>query len=139
VELVDTNVLSELIRPRADPGVLRWAERTTDLALSVVTVEEVWFGLAWRPSRRIEDWFTEFLGEACRVLPVTSEIAEVAGRLRGQLKAGGETRTQADMLIAATAQHHGLVLVTRNTRDFDGCGIALFDPFSGPGGRRSRR
>jgi predicted nucleic acid-binding protein len=62
-------------------------------------------------------------------LPVDANIAKAAGRLRGQLGARGRSRTQADMLIAATAAHHGLSLVTRNRRDFRDCGIALIDPW----------
>ena len=51
--------------------------------------------------------------------------------MRGQLQASGQTRTQADMLIAATAQIHALTIVTRNVRDFDGCGIGVLKPFTG--------
>jgi predicted nucleic acid-binding protein len=50
--------------------------------------------------------------------------------LRGQFQARGVTRSQADMLIAATASLHGLTLVTRNVQDFDGCAIAVINPFS---------
>lgn len=64
------------------------------------------------------------------MLPVTPEIASLAGTLRGKMRADGETRTQADMLIAATARLHDLVLVTRNERDFQGCGIRVLNPFS---------
>ena len=52
-------------------------------------------------------------------------------RIRGDLQARGETRSMADMLIAATAQRHQLTLATRNTRGFEGCGIPLFNPFRG--------
>jgi predicted nucleic acid-binding protein len=64
-------------------------------------------------------------------LPITSDIARRAGELRGQLQANGQTRTQADMLIAATAQIHALTIITRNVRDFDGCGIGVLNPFTG--------
>jgi toxin FitB len=61
--------------------------------------------------------------------PVTGQIAGVAGRLRGAVAVRGVSRTQADMLIAATGQVDGMTLVTRNVRDFGGCGIPLLDPF----------
>lgn len=127
--LVDTNVLSELARREPNPGVLRWAGGLATLALSVVSLEEIRCGLAWRPNPRIATWFQRYLDESCEVLAVTAEIAVRSGELRGRLRAEGRPRTQADMLIAATAQVHQRVLVTRNVRDFDGCGLALLDPF----------
>ena len=128
--LVDTNVLSELARRTPDPRVALWARGVTlPIAISVVTLDEIRFGLSWRPNPRIEAWFDDFLPANCEALPVTDDIAVRAGRLRGRLRADGCQRTQADMLIAATAQAHHLALVTRNVRDFDGCGIALLDPF----------
>jgi predicted nucleic acid-binding protein len=64
------------------------------------------------------------------VLPVTDAIARRGGEMRAALAARGQVRSQADMLIAATAQVHALTVVTRNVRDFDDCGIALLNPFS---------
>lgn len=130
--LVDTNVLGELSRKDPDPGVTEWA-RTVSLPLSIsaVTVEEIHYGLSWRPNPEIRAWFERFLEEGCIVLPVTAAIAERAGELRGTFRTRGEQRTQADMLIAATAQVHQLRLVTRNSRDFEGCGISIVDPLRG--------
>lgn len=129
--LVDTNVLSELARPAPDPGVLAWAATIAlPIRVSVITLEELVFGLSWRPNARVEAWFRRFLEEDCELLPINEEIARRAGVLRGQLGLAGRPRTQADMLIAATAQAHQLALVTRNARDFRGCGIALLDPFT---------
>ena len=128
--LVDTNVLSELARPSVNQGVVEWARDISHIVLSVITVDEVAFGLTWKPNARIEQWFETFLEEHCRVLPVTTEIALSAGRLRGHLRARGQVRTQADMMIGATALVHGLTLVTRNEADFRGCGIALLNPFT---------
>ena len=128
VPLVDTNVLSELARVRPNAGVVEWASRVERIALSVVTVEEIECGLAWRPNERLEAWFATFL-EACAVLDVTAPVARLAGRLRGDLRRRGLVRTQADLLIAATALIHGLPLVTRNERDFAGLGVAVLNPF----------
>src|SRR5262245_44208394 len=101
--LVDTNVLSELVRPRPNAAVVAWADGIERISVSTITFEEIMFGLAWKPNPRICQWFSQFFAEACDVLPVTAAIAERAGVMRGQLRAAGHTRSQADMLIAATA------------------------------------
>ena len=128
--LLDTNIISELMRQRPDAGVLAWSMQEADHLLCAVSVDEIAFGLAWRPNHRIAAWFDAFLG-AHPVLPITAEIARRAGELRGAFAAHGIIRSQPDMLIAATAQVHALTLVTRNTADFAGCGIPILNPFSG--------
>jgi toxin FitB len=127
--LIDTNVLSELARPSPNTHVVRWAQGLEGLAISVVTLDEVFFGLTIKPNVRVHGWFEAFVELHCHVLDVTAPIARQAGILRGQLSLRGRPRTQADMLIAATAAQHGLTLATRNQRNFEGCGIALVDPF----------
>jgi predicted nucleic acid-binding protein len=129
IPLLDTNVLSELVRPAPDAHVRAWVEACPLVALSAVTVEEIYFGLAWRPKKQVRTWFEWFLETSCEILPVTLAIARRAGELRGELQRQGETRDQADMLIAATAQVHQTTLVTRNVRHFEGCGVPLINPF----------
>lgn len=97
MQLVDTNILSELMRAQPDAGV--------------------------------SAWFDAFV-QRHEILPITTDVARCAGALRGQLQLRGQTRTQADMLIAATAQVHALTIVTGNVRDFDGCGVAVLNPFA---------
>lgn len=128
--LLDTNVLAELCRRRPDPAVERWAgSALSPFGLSVVTVEEIHFGLAWKPNARIEALIDRFLAERCEIFPVTMPVARRAGTLRGQFRRTGRTRSQADMLIAATAHVHQLPVATRNVRDFNGCGLAVLNPF----------
>lgn len=130
MQLVDTNVVSELLRPRPNAGALQWAAEQHELAVSALSVDESIFGLVRGGNRALLEAYEEFLRTRGTVLPVTEEIARRAGKLRGDFSLKGITRSQPDMLIAATAQAHGLTLVTRNVRDFDGCGIALLDPFT---------
>ena len=127
--LIDTNVLSEFVRKRPDPGVLQWAREVRRVAVSVATLEEVYFGLSWKPNPRVRLWLEGFLDTNCEILPVTPEIAKRSGEIRGQFQAHGQTRSTADMIIASTAQEHDLTLVTRNVRDFANCGILLLNPF----------
>jgi predicted nucleic acid-binding protein len=127
--LCDTNIISELARPRPNPGVVAWAEMVVPINLSIITVEEIFYGLAWQPHPRIRAWFEVFLDTHCTLLPVTVHIAKHGGQLRGELQARGKVRTQADMLIAATAHLHQLTLVTRNVSDFEDCAIPLLNPF----------
>lgn len=128
MQLSDTNVISELMRPAPDPGAVEWASAQAGLCITVITVDELVFGLRKRGSLRLTAWFDRFTDQV-KVLDITAPIARRAGELRALLQANGQVRTQADMLIAATAQVHGMTLVTRNTRDFDGCGIAVLNPF----------
>ena len=128
--LCDTNIISELARPQPNPGILAWSTQVSSISLSVITLEEIAYGLASKPNARVQNWFQEFLKDYCQVLPITPEIAQRSGEMRGQLRTQGKPRTQSDILIAATAQLHLLTLVTRNTRDFEHCGISLLNPFT---------
>lgn len=129
MELCDTNILSELARREPNPGVLEWAQRIRTIAISVITLDEIVYGLAWRPIPRIVVWFESFLDRHCQVFSIDAQVARVSGELRGRLQAAGQTRSQADTLIAATASVHGLTLLTRNVRHFEGCNIPLYNPF----------
>jgi predicted nucleic acid-binding protein len=117
------------MRPRPASSVVEWAERQDSMSLSVITLEEVLVGLSHRPSERLSRWFERFVADHCEILPVTGSIARRCAVLRGEFRRAGKQRTQADMLIAATALEHNLALATRNTRDFAGYGIAVVDPF----------
>ena len=130
--LADTNIISELMRPVPHAGVVRWVEaldQTVGFAVSAVSVDEILFGLTHKPRPRALELFNG-LAARTTVLDVTEAVARRAGEMRGLLAARCQVRSQADMFIAATAQVHALTLVTRNVRDFDGCGIAVLNPFS---------
>jgi predicted nucleic acid-binding protein len=128
--LCDTNIISELARPQPNQGVLDWSTTVSSVALSVITLEEILYGLTSKPNARIQTWFQGFLATYCHIIPITPEIAQSSGELRASLRIQGKPRSQADMLIAATAQIHQLTLVTRNNRDFEDCQISILNPFT---------
>ncbi|MGH3503537.1 MAG: type II toxin-antitoxin system VapC family toxin [Nocardioidaceae bacterium] len=135
--LLDTNVVSELRkRPGVvDPGVLDWAQRhpARDLYISVVTVLEIELGVA-RVERRdrqqgaaLREWMESgvLAGFAGRVLSVDVEVALRAAHLHVP-----DPRPERDAFIAATADAHGLTVVTRNLKDFQPMGVAASDPWA---------
>ena len=129
VVLADTNVISEFVKSNPDAQVMRWLTTVQRLAISVVTLEEAHFGLAWQPNARKLALFNGLLAQMHTVYAVSPSIAQRGGALRGQFQAQGITRSAPDMLIAATAIEHQLVLATRNVRDFIGCGVQVINPF----------
>jgi len=133
--LLDTNVVSELVRPRPHAGVVRWISTTNEslLHLSVLTLGEIRKGIASRPDAgrraKLESWLHDLvLRFSSRILPIDFAIADRWGRLSGHSKAKGVTLQV--MLLAATAVHHDLVLVTRNVTDIRITGVETFDPWT---------
>ena len=133
--LLDTNVLSELVRPKPSPQVLNWFADVPDQALhlSVLTLGEIRKGVeALENGQRKEHlrvwlehdlpgWFGE------RLLPVDGPVADRWGRLLAQ---AGRPLASIDSLLAATALHHELRMVTRNSKDFDFPGLPVVNPFA---------
>ena len=129
IYLADTNVVSEFVKKTPNPKVMRWLKTVERLALSAITIEEANFGLAWQPNANKLKLFDALAQSMHAVYPITQSIAQRAGILRGQFQAQGIIRSAPDMLIAATAQEHQLVIATRNVRDFLGCGVQIVNPF----------
>lgn len=135
--LVDTNVVSELIKPTPEPRVVSWMNATDEslLFLSVLTIGEIRKGINSLPLGHkralLESWIGNDLALrfAQRILPIDFEIAERWGLLSAQAKAAGVLLPVIDGLIAATAMHHNLTLVTRNTRDVRMEGVNVFNPW----------
>ena len=128
--LSDTNIISELMKPQANEGVLAWLSTHSEFHMSVITIEEIHCGLAHRDARKQLNWFERFCDTQCTLYPVTKEVAVHAGILRGQLRSKGKSHHQADLLIASTAVINDLVVATRNSKDFENCGVPVFNPFS---------
>ena len=135
--LLDTNVVSELVKPRPAPGVTGWIDATDELLLhlSVLTLGEIRQGIAALPhaSRRValESWLETALQPrfADRILPIDHAIADRWGRIAGEGRARKRPVPVVDGLLAATALHHNLTFVTRNADDIAGTGVPVFDPW----------
>jgi predicted nucleic acid-binding protein len=138
--LLDTNVPSELTRPRSSPQVERWLNEAENeqLFFSVISLAEICKGIAKLPESRkrsqLQDWLDSVLRPwfAGRILPITEAIAERMGRWAGEGEAVGRVIKIADGLIAATAFEHELTLVTRNVRDFASFGVPILNPWEAP-------
>jgi toxin FitB len=135
--LLDTNVLSELIKPEPNRNVLRWMEETDEgiLFLSVLTLGEVRNGVE-RLNRgkrrgRLESWLTVDwrLRFQERILTINEAIAERWGALSVRAAKKGRPVPVIDGLLAATAMHHDLMLVTRNDADVSGTGVPTLNPW----------
>lgn len=139
--LLDTNVISELRKApsgKADANVTNWAKATAvgDLFLSSITILEAEHGVLLMERRDatqgalLRRWLenhvlTAFEG---RILPIDVDVARSCAKLHVPAP-----RSERDALIAATALVHGLTVATRNTRDFAGTGVSLFDPWRDAG------
>ena len=136
--LLDTCVISELIKPAPDPIVLAWTKHTPESTclLSTITLGEVMNGIwrlpAGKRRARLEAWFEGLLVRyESRVLPVDATVARKWGRLSGELAGHGSPTSMADGLIAATALVHGLKLATRNVADFAPFEVEMVNPWKG--------
>lgn len=130
--LLDTNVVSELRRPRPNPGVLQWIGGTPAhrLYLSAVTMGEIQEGIEIcrendpAKAEDLEKWLNQVLSSH-RILLMDAEAFRVWARLKHRRPRS----LLEDAMIAATAQVHGLTVVTRNVRDFRQLGVDVLDPF----------
>lgn len=135
--LLDTNVISEWVRPRPEPKVVRWlAEADEDrLFLSVLTFTEIRQGIEEMATGARRDalnrWLENDLRERfhARILQVDLTIAESCGTMLAQRKRAGIGMGVIDALFAATAAAKDLILVTRNTKHFAGLNIELLNPW----------
>jgi len=131
--LLDTNIISNLVKPAPSETLMAWmAEQADeDLFIASLTIAEIWRGILAKPvgKRRaqLEAWFEGAEGPAAlfagRVLPFDERAAITWARLMADGKAEGRPRSALDMIIAATAEVNGCVVVTDNERDFAGLNI----------------
>ena len=137
--VLDTNVVSELLRPSPDPTVETWVAecRGTDLYFSAVGEAELRYGVAILPTGRRRDALGSTIEAILRedfddrILPFDSGAARAFATIAADRRAAGRTASPSDCQIAAIARSRGMAVATRNVRDFDDMGIELFDPWAG--------
>lgn len=133
--LVDTNVISEVMRADCDANVASWFKRNQEeVVFSSVTIEELWHGVERLPEGKrkallcevVEGVVTQF---ATCMLPFDTREALVCGSLQAQAVGAGHNASIEDLMIAATARVAGAPVVTRNVKDFEPLGVEVINPF----------
>ena len=135
--LLDANCISEAVRVRPDPNVENWVRAVDQdlLYLSVLTLGEIRKGLAGlaqgKRRTRLETWLevelqVRFSG---RILSIDAGVADRWGLLEADAKRKGKPLSTIDGLLAATAVHHNLTIVTRNVADFNGISVPVLNPW----------
>lgn len=132
--LLDTNVLSEFERPHPDANVVQWMRSNDDEAffVSVLTLGEIRRGILRLQDQhrriRLERWRESLVARfQDRILPIDAPVADLWGEITATL--ASEPLPVIDALLAATALHHDLTLVTRNTRDVERTGAVVINPW----------
>jgi toxin FitB len=124
--LLDTNAVSEWVKPRPNPGLVGWMESADEdrIFISVISLAELGYGVEriapGNRRRRLEEWLRDELPLRFegRILPVDSEVAEAWGKTVSRNEAARRPIGAMDAFLAATAETHRMTLVTRNVADF---------------------
>lgn len=135
--LLDTCLISELVKREPNPEVVGWLDEQDEQALflSVLNLGELQKGISKLPAGEKRDELQSWVGLdlverfAGRILDVDLETALCWGKLQGEAEQKGEKLPVMDSLIAATAAAHGLVVVTRNVKDVERCGVRVCNPW----------
>jgi toxin FitB len=138
--LIDTNVISEVTRPKPDVHVINWLAAADEERsfLSVATIAEISSGIEGMPigakQKRLRDWLHDELIPRFdeRILPADAALAILWGSTVRRSRQGGHSIETMDALIAATAEHHNLTIVTRNIMHFSTLSLPLLNPWLPP-------
>jgi predicted nucleic acid-binding protein len=136
--LLDTNIVSEWVKPKSTLGVIEWLGGVDedDLFISVVTLAEIRDGVERMPEGakrvRLDEWLTVMLPDRFegRTLTIDSKTAIACGHVTARIRKLGRVVDVMDAFIAATALRHNLALVTRNTADFENLELNLINSWS---------
>lgn len=134
--LLDTCVISELVKPSPNQQVIDWLENMPDeqLFLSVISFGEIRKGINKLPKSKkknqLESWLKSLLEYyQDRILPISLEVAGNWGVMQAEADASGKSLASIDSLIAATAQTHQMHIVTRNVSDFNQASVTVINPW----------
>ena len=134
--LLDTNVISEVRKKIPDEGVKNWLENQPSIVqhISVISLGELHQGAnrvkPLEQRAKLENWLEKLEQRfVSRILPLDNAVMRVWAEVTSNAMSQGQTPPHMDSLIAATAIHHGLILVTRNTRDVKALGVKVFNPW----------
>jgi len=135
--LLDTDVVSEPLKPNGEAAVLAWIDAQTveTLYLSAITLAELRFGIAAMPDGKRKDGLRQRLDErvvpVCtgRILPFDTDAADAYAELRARARAAGKAIGAADAYIAAVAAAHGFAVATRDTSPFEAAGLNVINPW----------
>jgi predicted nucleic acid-binding protein len=131
--LLDTNVVSETAKPQPNGKVVTWLRTQGPLLLPAIGVYELVRGIERTSGRKrlfLDGWLAALLGGNARVVPFDEAAAVTAAGMERESRRQGRPLPERDLFILATARAHGLRLATRNTPDFRGHSVPLYDPFS---------
>ena len=136
--LLDTNVVSEPLKPNADPTVVAWidAQVIETLYLSTVSVTELRYGIAVLPDGKKKESLRTSLDKRIlplfesRILSFDMEAAKICAEVRVRARAAGQAIGTADSYIAGIAAAKGLTVATRDTQPFEAAGVAVINPWN---------
>jgi hypothetical protein len=136
--VVDTNIISELMRRSPAPAVVTFLNDNPDLYISSIVFHELEFGIQCMPHMERREKLQSYSAAlrqqfAGRIIDVDIQVAETGGRMRAFEKSNGRILAELDALIAATAMVKGATLVTRNTKDFEQLSIPMLNPWQAAG------
>lgn len=135
--ILDTNIVSEMMKPVPSKAVLNWVDQreAIQLFITTITIAEIAYGLHALPDghrrKSLEEAFNRAIMDAFRhrILPFEEASAHIYGKIMGDRKKLGRPFSVPDGQIAAIALSQGFSLATRNVRDFSNCDIDLMNPF----------
>lgn len=135
--VLDTNVISEPLKPTAEPAVLTWLDRQNleTLFLSAISLAELRYGVAALPKGRRRDGLSEALERrifalfGARILPFDTAAADAYAVIRAHARKAGKAIGATDGYIAATAAAHGFAVATRDIAPFEAAGVTVINPW----------